>query len=94
MNTLNRIAAALPLDVPNPGGGTAPPGFGNFETIMGWGKWLALGILVMALMGAGVMMALGSRRGEGGEHAGRIGWVLGGVMTVSAAFTLVGFLAT
>lgn len=94
MNTLTAVASALPFAVPDPGAGTAPPGFENFETIMGWGKWLALGILVMALIGAGVMMALGSRRGEGGEHAGRLGWVFGGVMTVSAAFALVGFLST
>jgi len=41
-----------------------------------------------------VRMAIGNRRGEGGEHASSIGWVLGGVLVVSAAFGLVGFLAT
>lgn len=84
---------ALPLDVPNPGAGTAPPGFANFTTIMGWGKWVALGILVMALIFAGVRMAIGNRRGEGGEHAAGIAYVLGGVIVVSAAFAIVGFLA-
>lgn len=70
------------------------PGFGNFTTIMGWGKWVALGVLVMALIFAGVRMGIGNRRGEGGEHASSIGWVLGGVLIVSAAFAIVGFLAT
>lgn len=88
-----QVMPMIPMDVPNPGGGSAPPGFDKFTTILGWGKWIALGILVMALIGAGVMMAVGNRRGEGGEHAGRIGWVLGGVIVVSAAFTLVSFLA-
>ncbi len=83
----------LPADVPNPGNGTAPPGFGNFTTIMGWGKWIALGALVMALIFAGAKMGFAGRRGEGGEHAASVGWSLGGVMVVSAAFTIVGFLA-
>ena len=80
--------------VPDPGGGSPPPGFENFGTIMGWGKWIALGILVMALIFAGVRMSIGNRRGEVGEHSASIGWVLGGVLVVSAAFAIVGFLAT
>jgi hypothetical protein len=90
--TAHTALLRLPAEVPNPGDGSAPPGFENFETIMGWGKWIALGVLVMALIFAGVMMAIGQRRGEGGEHAGRLGWVLGGVLIVSAAFSIVGFL--
>lgn len=87
------LAALVPADVPNPGGGAAPPGFDNFTTIMGWGKWIALGVLVMALIFAGVKMAIGNSRGQGGEHAASIGWVLGGVMVVSASFAIVGLLA-
>ena len=83
----------IPMAVPDPGGGSAPPGFENFTTIMGWGKWIGLGILVMALIFAGVKMAIGNRRGEGGDHAASIGWVLGGVLVVSAAFSIVGLLA-
>lgn len=84
----------ITLSVPNPGAGSAPPGFEKFTTIMGWGKWISLGILVMALIFSGVRMAIGNRRGEGGEHAASIGWVLGGVLIVSASFAIVGFLAT
>ena len=47
--------------VPNPGDGSAPPGFGKFNDIMGWVKWIALGILVMALMAAGVRLAVAGR---------------------------------
>lgn len=88
------LITALPLDVPNPGSGTAPPGFGKITDIMGWGKYVALAILVMALIFAGVRMASGNRRGEGGEHAASIGWVLGGVLVVSAAASIVGFLVS
>lgn len=94
MKLLNAVVGRVPMDVPNPGSGTQPPGFGNFTTIMGWGKWIGLGILVMALIFAGVRMAIGNRRGEGGEHASSIGYVLGGTLVVSAAFAIVGFLAT
>ena len=34
------------------------------------------------------------RRGEGGEHVGKIGMALGGVIIISAAAALVGFLTT
>lgn len=86
-------AVITPLNVPDPGAGTAPPGFENFTVIMGWAKWISLGLLVMALIFAGVRMAISNRRGEGGEHAASIGWVLGGVLVVSAATAIVGFLA-
>jgi len=33
--------------VPDPGNGSMPPGFEAFTTILGWGKWIALGILVI-----------------------------------------------
>ncbi len=78
--------------VPNPGEGSAPPGFARFNDIMGWVKWIALGILVMALMAAGVRLAVAGRTGDGGEHVSGIGRALGGAIIVSAAFALVSFL--
>lgn len=80
--------------VPNPGDGTAPPGFGKFNDLMGWAKWIALGILVVALMAAGVRLAIAGRTGDGGEHVTHIGRALGGVIVVSAAFALVSFLVS
>ena len=80
--------------VPNPGDGAAPPGFGKFNDIMGWAKWIALGILVVALMAAGVRLAVAGRTGDGGEHVTHIGRALGGVIVVSAAFALVSFLVS
>lgn len=88
------IAVRITNEVPNPGAGSQPPGFEKFVDIMGWAKWLCLGIAVVALMGAGAMMSIQSKRGQGDDHAGAIGKVLVGVLTISGAFSLVGFLAT
>ncbi|WP_379871845.1 hypothetical protein [Marinactinospora rubrisoli] len=80
--------------VPDPGSGQAPPGSEGFIAILGWAKWVALGICVLGLMVAGATMAIQSRRGEGGEHMGKIGMVLAGVIIISAATSLVSFLVT
>lgn len=61
---------------------------------MGWAKWVALAVCVLGLIAAGALMAIQSRRGEGGEHVGKIGMALGGVIVISAAGSLVGFLVS
>jgi hypothetical protein len=89
--TFSTVLALIPLEIPNPPA-TMPQGLGGFITIMGWAKWVALAVCVLGLVAAGGMMAINSRRGEGGEHVGRIGMALGGVIVISAAGSLVGFL--
>ena len=84
---------ALPLAVPNPDP-IQPPGTEGFTTVMGWAKWIALAMCVLGLFAAGALMALHSRRGEGGEHVGKIAMALGGVVVISAAASLVGFLVS
>lgn len=79
-------------DVPNPPS-QQPPGTEGLVTIMGWAKWVALAVLVVALIAAGVMFAVRARRGDGAEGIGHVGMVLAGVIVVSAAGTMVGFLA-
>ena len=54
---------------------------------------MALVICILGLIAAGAMMAVGRSRGEGGEHVGKLGWVLGGVIVISAAVSLVGFIS-
>jgi hypothetical protein len=71
--------------VPDPGGGIPPPGSGNFLKILSWGKWIAMGICVAGFMGSGAQMAISSRRGEGGEHASRLGWIFFGSIIVGSA---------
>lgn len=91
--TATDILAILPSQVPNPDP-VQPPGTEGLTTIMGWAKWVALAICVLGLMAAGALMAIQSRRGEGGEHVGKIGMALGGVIVISAGAALVGFLAS
>ncbi len=86
------LPSLLPLQLPNPDP-VHPPGTEGFNDVMGWGKWVALAICILALFAAGAMMGIQSRRGEGGEHVGKIGMALGGVIVISAAAALVGFLA-
>ena len=78
--------------VPDPGPGGMPPGFEAFTTVMGWAKWVGLGVAVVGLIILGVTMTVSARRGEGGEIGGWLGLLLVGVIIVSAAFTIVGFL--
>jgi hypothetical protein len=87
------LATAQVLTVVDPAP-IQPPGTEGLNLIMGWAKWVALAICVLGLIAAGAMMAINQRRGEGGEHTGRIGMALGGVVVISAAATLVGFLTT
>ena len=91
---LTAVHVVLPWEsVPNPPA-VQPPGTEGFTTIMGWAKWVALAICILGLFAAGALMAIQSRRGEGGEHVGKIGMALGGVIVISAGAALVGFLAS
>ncbi|MGW9114523.1 hypothetical protein [Microbacterium sp. NPDC055683] len=86
------VIAATPMQLPDPGP-VQPPGTSGFVSIMGWGKWVALAVCILGIFAGGAMMAIQSRRGEGGEHVGKIGMALAGVIVISAAAALVGFLS-
>lgn len=90
---LAEALALIPLQVPNPDP-IQPPGTEGFTSIMGWAKWVALAVCILGLFAVGALMAVQSRRGEGGEHVGKIGMALCGVIVISAAAALVGFLAS
>lgn len=76
--------AAAPTTSPS-----RPSWAGGFDTILGWVAWFALGICVLGVIVAGGTMALASRRGEGGEHATRLGWVLAACVVIGSASTIV-----
>ncbi|MBV2362212.1 hypothetical protein ACFPZ0_04175 [Streptomonospora nanhaiensis] len=88
------LLVAVAMAVPDPGGAEAPPGSEGLLAILRWVQWVALGVCLAGLMAAGAAMAIGARRGEGGEHMGRLGMVLGGVVVIAGATSLVSFLAT
>ena len=67
----------------------APPGADKLEKVLGWVKWIAYTVCILGVLIAGAMMAVGQRRGEGGEHAARLGWVLAACIVIGAATALV-----
>lgn len=90
--TLNLTALQLLGQVPDPGSGKKPPGADRLTELLSWAAWIAFGVCVLGVIVAGGAMALGSRRGEGGEHMSRLGWALGGCIVIGAASSLVGAL--
>lgn len=81
--------AAADVGAPSP---VQPPGVGGLTTLLGWGMWLVtFAGIVGVLIAAGSMM-LAHRRGEGGEQASKLGWVLGGCCVAAAAAPLVNVL--
>ena len=61
----------------------------GFTTILNWASWFALGVCVLGVIISGGAMALASRRGEGGEHATRLGWVLAACVVIGSASGIV-----
>lgn len=91
MELANDAALALPMNLPDPDA-IQPPGTGKVSTVMGWGKWIALVICILSLMAAGARMSYEQRHGGGGEHVSTIMKVLFGVIIISAASAIVGFI--
>jgi type IV secretory pathway VirB2 component (pilin) len=84
-----QVLTNLPLNVPDPGAGEAPAGSEMINRVISWVTWIAFSICALGVIIAGAMMAIGQRRGEGGEHAARLGWVLAGCIVVGSAAGLV-----
>ncbi|MGB8019641.1 MAG: hypothetical protein WCF04_00270 [Candidatus Nanopelagicales bacterium] len=69
-----------------------PPGTEGLSTLLNWGMWLVtFAGIVGVLIAAGSMM-LAHRRGEGGEQAAKLGWVLGGCCVAAASASVVNVL--
>lgn len=58
---------------------------GSITRLLEYGVWIALGVCVLSLIALGARMAIARRQGEGGEHLGKVGMVLGAVVLISAA---------
>jgi type IV secretory pathway VirB2 component (pilin) len=69
--------------------GTRPPGADGIDKVISWVTWIAFSICILGVVIAGAMMAIGQRRGEGGEHAARLGWVLAACIVIGSASALV-----
>jgi len=69
-----------------------PPGSGDVVMIVNWVAWLGVTAAIVGVIICAIMMVLAAsgRHGGGGEHMSRLGWVLGGLILMGAAGTLVG----
>ncbi|MGK5557664.1 hypothetical protein ACSNOI_39255 [Actinomadura kijaniata] len=79
-----------PLAVPNPGQGEEPPGAAGVKRLLAWVAWCVSGACVFGIMMVAGKMAISHRRGEGGEHAAGLAWVLGACILLASASALVG----
>ncbi|TWD80502.1 TrbC/VIRB2 family protein [Kribbella amoyensis] len=61
----------------------------KISTVVDWVTLIAISICILGVIIAGAMMAIGQRRGEGGEHAARLGWVMAGCIVIGTASAVV-----
>jgi type IV secretory pathway VirB2 component (pilin) len=78
--------------VPNPGPVVVPGLATPLNTVIGWGKWLAIIAGVIGLIACGVMMMVGrrNRHSFAADGAAGIPWVLGGLALVAISSGIVG----
>ena len=71
----------------------APHGTSSqISEILGWVTWVGFGVAVLSLMILGAMLAIARSRGEGGQYLGRIVIVIGAVILISGAASMISFL--
>lgn len=83
------VLLSSPAGPPNPGTGTAPPGFQGLELILKWVAWVVDAACIFGILFVAGQMALRHQRGEGGQHVAALGWVLAACILVGAASSLV-----
>jgi hypothetical protein len=77
--------------VPNPKSNAPGELTGKVDTVLGILAWAGTAAGVAGVLITGAMMAISMRRGEGSEHMGRLGMVLGGCVLVATAGPVVTF---
>jgi hypothetical protein len=96
------IYAADPTPPPTATGGggftaptpAAPPGADKLTTLLAWGLWAATGLLIAAVVIAGVKIAMASHgRGGGGEHGVALLMSLVGAVICGVAASAVSLLS-
>jgi hypothetical protein len=86
---LLHVVTELPNLLPLAGEPLPPEVTSGLDTVVNWVKIIAYIVCGLGIIIAGGMMAIGQRRGEGGEHAARLGWVLAACILIGAATALV-----
>ncbi|MFM9582744.1 hypothetical protein [Streptomyces caniscabiei] len=77
--------------VPDPGADAPKALTDKVDTVLGLLAWAGTAAGVAGVLITGAMMAISMRRGEGSEHMGRLGMVLGGCVLVASAGPVVSF---
>ncbi|GGV18299.1 hypothetical protein GCM10010260_67610 [Streptomyces filipinensis] len=80
--------------VPQPSRNAPPKLTDKVNTVLGLLAWVGTAAGVAGVLITGAMMAVSMRRGEGSEHMGRLGMVLGGCVLVATAGPVVQFVFT
>ena len=78
----------LAADIPNPTG-VQPPGTQGLTTVLNWTFWGVTFLCVVGVLMVAGAMAVAHRRGEGGEHLAKLGWVMGACVLGAAGAQLV-----
>lgn len=91
MTIVTQATAIFPAEIPNPAP-VQPPGTDGVITIVSWTKWIGFAIAAVAIVVAGIRIVLTRRNGEGGEHVGILGYILGGCIIMGGGIGLVSML--
>ena len=78
----------LAADIPNPTG-VQPPGTQGLTMVLNWTFWGVTFLCVVGVLMVAGAMAVAHRRGEGGEHLAKLGWVMGACVLGAAGAQLV-----
>lgn len=78
-------------NIPSPHG-EQPPGTAGLTTVLNWTFWGVTFLCVVGVLMVAGAMAVSHRRGEGGEHLAKLGWVLGACVLGAAGAQLVNIL--
>lgn len=85
---LRGVLYVQPRDVPSPVS-TAPPGSEKMTMVLGWALWVVIALAVLGVFIVAGKMILSHRRGEGGEHASGLAFVLMGCVLIGSASGIV-----
>jgi hypothetical protein len=78
------VVAAVPKPT-----GVQPPGTQGLSTVLNWTFWGVTFLCVVGVLTVAGTMAVAHRRGEGGEHLAKLGWVMGACVLGAAGAQLV-----
>ena len=70
-----------------------PPGTQNLQTILNYAGWTVTTLCAAGFLAVAGTMALQHRRGEGGEHVGKLGLVMAAAVLGTAAGPIISALA-